>query len=307
MASLWFNRGLKTLIENTFFTPASPGQFFAALVTNRIVPAPTMTNLAHLEELPNANGYTTGGLALTRGPSDFPVITEDATGFVELTLRDLVWTAAGGGIPHTGLGASYLVLTGPGTTVNARELICAIDLQAPTSIADTEVLTIRGVKLRLSQPASIIDANIFTTRGLKVLIENLFRVAPSTTYYAALIDYTSPIPTINTATLGNLTQCVSGNGYFDGGIALNRGTDFLNLTEDSLLNRVTFQVPQLTWTATGGQLPVNSNGARWLALTDANASVGARNVLVTACLKADRAKAAGESMLIPPLTVRLDN
>ncbi len=70
----------------------------------------------------------------------------------------------------------------------------------------------------------------------------------------------------------------AGNGYVAGGIAIQRGTaDWTSLTEDPTNNRAFVTLKNVSWTATGGNLPASGPGAAYAVLMDDTAN---RNVLI---------------------------
>ena len=100
--------------------------------------------------------------------------------------------------------------------------------------------------------------------------------SPATTFYMALVKST---PDADDDTMTDLTQVATGNGYSDGGLAVNRnGTDFDVLTEDDTNDKALVQVKDIVWTASGGTLPSDGNGATYAVITDDNATVASRDV-----------------------------
>jgi len=100
--------------------------------------------------------------------------------------------------------------------------------------------------------------------------------SPATAFYMALVKST---PTADTDTMADLTQVATGNGYSDGGISLTRNaTDFDVLTEDDTNDKALVQVKDIVWTASGGTLPSDGNGATYAVITDDNATVASRDV-----------------------------
>jgi len=122
-------------------------------------------------------------------------------------------------------------------------------------------------------------AGILTNRGCKLMLEHVFRgVALPTKFYVALVT-DGVIPDREIETLSELTQIVVGNGYTAGGFELTPGvTDFDTITQDDVNHRATLQIKDLTWTATGGNIPPSGDGASYAVLTDDNGTVGNRQV-----------------------------
>jgi hypothetical protein len=65
------------------------------------------------------------------------------------------------------------------------------------------------------------------------------------------------------------------------------------------------QIKDLIWTATGGSLPTSGNGARWAVLTDANATVGNREVWKYWDLVSDRSVSVGQTLTLQNLEARI--
>ena len=100
--------------------------------------------------------------------------------------------------------------------------------------------------------------------------------SPATAFYMALVKST---PDADDDTMTDLTQVATGNGYSDGGLAVNRnGTDFDVLTEDDTNDKALVQVKDIVWTASGGTLPSDGVGATYAVITDDNATVASRDV-----------------------------
>jgi len=124
------------------------------------------------------------------------------------------------------------------------------------------------------------------------------RTAMPSSFYVALCT-SAVAPTQDTDTLGQLTQIAAGNGYTSGGFQLSpNSTDFDVLTEDDSLDRGIIQVKDIPWTAAGGAIPGSGNGARWAVLTDANATVGSREVYVYWDLGSDRSVSSGQTLTL---------
>jgi hypothetical protein len=82
---------------------ANPANFKLLLLTNLFAPDDATDEvLADLtNELPNGNGYTTGGESLTG------VVLNQTAGVVKFTSDPIVWTASGGSIPAWRYGYFY--------------------------------------------------------------------------------------------------------------------------------------------------------------------------------------------------------
>lgn len=122
-------------------------------------------------------------------------------------------------------------------------------------------------------------ASGWTNKGKYRALGILFRNdSEPTNFYVALVTAATS-PTVDTNTLGDLTQIATGNGYTDGGYQLARNsTDFDTHTEDDTNDRGVIQVKDIAWTASGGTIPASGNPIRWLVLTDDNGTVASREV-----------------------------
>jgi hypothetical protein len=112
-------------------------------------PGPITNLMSDLVEIVAGNGYTAGGISLTRNSTDFPGLTEDdANALGKIQVKDLVWTAAGGNLPGSGNGARYAVLTDDNGTVSSRQVIAYWDLGADRTVSDTQTLTVHAAELQ---------------------------------------------------------------------------------------------------------------------------------------------------------------
>lgn len=126
---------------------------------------------------------------------------------------------------------------------------------------------------------------------------------PPGDFYVALV---TNAPTVDTNTLGQLTEVANGNGYTTGGIIVApNNTDFpsASQTEDDAVDIATVLIKNLTWTASGGTI-----AARYAVLTDANATVGSREVLAFSAINGDASTYtidAGSSLTIQNFGLKL--
>lgn len=145
-----------------------------------------------------------------------------------------------------------------------------------------------------------------TNKGKYRLLQNNF-VGGSVpaNYYVALVT-SAVAPSADIDTLGQLTEIAAGNGYTSGGYQLTPGgTDFDTLAEDDASDLAKVLIKDVVFTASGGNLPASGNGARYAVLTDANATVGSREVLAYWDLSADRVVSSGQSLTLQNLELRL--
>lgn len=148
------NKGKYRLLGYAFRAATIPTDFYVALVTSATAPSADLNTLSQLTEIAAGNGYTSGGIAVTPGATDFDVWTEDDDNDRALVqLADLTWTADGGNLPASGGGARYAVLTDDNETVASREVLAWWDLSADRSVSDGQDLTLLNPELRLTHPA----------------------------------------------------------------------------------------------------------------------------------------------------------
>lgn len=148
------NRGRFWILQQVFQNTTEPTNLYVALVTSATAPTVDTNTFSQLTEIAANNGYTAGGIALTRNDTDFDVLTEDDSGdlaFVQI--RDLVWTASGGPLPASGNGGRYAVLTDDNATAGSRIVIAWWDLGSDRSVSDGQPLTLQNCELRLTTPA----------------------------------------------------------------------------------------------------------------------------------------------------------
>ena len=147
----WTNRGKFAMLAAYFRADETyePTGFKMALVTSAVVPTQDTNVLSDLTEIAVGNGYTAGGLALSRNSTDFDINTEDdALDYGIIEIKDVVWTASGGNLPSSGNGARYAVLLDDAATPN---IIAYFDLAADRTISNTQTLTLQDNTLRLTE------------------------------------------------------------------------------------------------------------------------------------------------------------
>lgn len=127
--------------------------------------------------------------------------------------------------------------------------------------------------------------------------------SPAAAFYMALVKST---PTADTNTMSDLTEIAAGNGYTSGGASLTRdATDFDVLTEDDANDKALVQVKDITWTASGGTLPSDGNGATYAVITDDNATVSSRDVYHYGSLGSARVVSSGQTLTIQNFEIDL--
>lgn len=144
----WTNKGKFRLLEAMARATAFPTSFNVALVTSATAPVADTNTLSQLTEIATGNGYTTGGINVTRDATGFPTVTEDDAGDRgQVIIKDLVWTASGGSLPASGNGARYAVLTDANATVGSREVWAWWDLTSDRTVSSGQTLTINDPEL----------------------------------------------------------------------------------------------------------------------------------------------------------------
>jgi hypothetical protein len=149
------NRGKFLLLQEFFRATGAPTNIFAALITDAVVPTEDTDTFSELTEIAAGNGYTAGGISLTRNATDFDVLTENdgATDNAIVQVKDLVWTASSGPLPASGDGARYLVLTDDDATPGDRQIIAFFDLGSAITVSDGQPLTVQDTEIQLTEPA----------------------------------------------------------------------------------------------------------------------------------------------------------
>jgi len=146
------NKGKYRFFDWIFRATALPTNFYAALVTSATAPVADTNTKSQLTEIANGQGYTTGGISLTKNATDFDVLTEDdGNDKAIIQIKDLVWTASGGNLPASGNGARYGVLTDDNATQGSREIFAFWDLVSDRSVSDGQSLTLQNCELDLTE------------------------------------------------------------------------------------------------------------------------------------------------------------
>ncbi len=147
------NKGKALLLNATFKNTGAPTAFYVALVTSATAPDADTNVMSDLTEIAAGNGYTSGGIQVTRDATGFDsgATEDDANDRGTIQIKDLVWTASGGSIPGSGNGARYAVLTDDDGTVNNREIFAYWDLSSDRSITDGNTLTLSDCELRATE------------------------------------------------------------------------------------------------------------------------------------------------------------
>ncbi len=149
----WTNRGRLFELVILFRNAAEPTDFYVALVTDATVPSTTLTKLmSDLTEIAAGNGYTSGGIIISRDAAGFDVVIEDDVADVSFAqIKDIAWTAAGGTLPSAGDGASFAVLTDDAGVVANRTVYAFWSLGDARILANGETMTLSDLELRLTE------------------------------------------------------------------------------------------------------------------------------------------------------------
>jgi hypothetical protein len=130
---------------------AFPTNLYAALVTSATAPNADTNVLSDLTEIAAGNGYTSGGIQITRDATGVPTSSEDDTNdLAKLIFKNLVWTASGA-FPASGSGARYLVITDDNATVGSRQVLAFFDLGSSIVLASGQSLTLTGAEMRITE------------------------------------------------------------------------------------------------------------------------------------------------------------
>lgn len=151
MASGITNKGKYKLLDWVFRGTALPTNFYIALITSAATPTADTNTFSELTEIAAGNGYTAGGISLTKNSTDFDTLTEDDTGDKGLVqLKDIAWTASGGSLPASGNGARYAILTDDNATQGSRLVLAWWDLVSDRSVSVGQPLTLQNCELDLT-------------------------------------------------------------------------------------------------------------------------------------------------------------
>ncbi len=147
----WTNRGKYSNLALWARTTAPvTTSFYMALVKS--TPTADTNLMSDLTEIATGNGYTSGGISLSRNATDFDVLTEDDTNDIAyVQVKDIVWTASGGTLPLDGNGATYAVITDDNATVSSRQVYHYGSLGSARVVSDGQTLTIQNFEIRLAE------------------------------------------------------------------------------------------------------------------------------------------------------------
>jgi len=150
MASGWSNKGKARVLEIALANGSEPTAMYLALVTSATAPTVDTNIKSELTELANGNGYTTGGIILTRNATNFPTTEDDTNDRGAIDIPDQAWTASGGPIPASGGLARWAILTDDNATQGSREVWYWWDLGSDRTVSDTQVLSLVNLLIYLT-------------------------------------------------------------------------------------------------------------------------------------------------------------
>lgn len=153
-------------------------------------------------------------------------------------------------------------------------------------------------------------ASVFTNKGLYLILGGFFRAETGqgcdpTNFYAPLFTSAST-PTVDTDTVGDLTQINTGNGYADGGPSVARSsTGFDVWTEDDTNDYSLVQLNDVVYSASGGPIPNGGSGARYMGVSDDGGTVSTRYLYGAFDLVSDRSVSDGQDLTIQNAEFRI--
>lgn len=144
----------------------------------------------------------------------------------------------------------------------------------------------------------------WTNRGMYNILAAIFNgVSLPTNFYLALMtDATAFARRINL--MSDMTEIAAGNGYTTGGYQLTKdSTDFPNIDEIETGSEgdddyAIIDLKDITWTASGGNLPGSGDGARYAVLTDDNGTVANREIWAGWDLSSARTVSNGQDLTV---------
>lgn len=149
------NRGalrfLEMVLRQTYDGGAIPANFYVAFVTGAAVPDEDTKLFSELTEITAGNGYTTGGISLTPGSTDFDVLAaDDVLEEAQVQAKDVGVQATGGTIPAAGAGASYAVFLNDDAVVADREVLAYWSLGVAREAAVGQFFTLQDLTFKLT-------------------------------------------------------------------------------------------------------------------------------------------------------------
>lgn len=153
MAQKWTTRGLRQALKWAIQNDSPPAALRLILVTSAVAATEDTLTLSELTEITAGNGYTAGGISLTRNTTNFPNLAEDTVtdDDASVDIEEQTWTTSGGAIPSAGGGINQAVLTDG--TLGTDSVIAYFDVPgAPLTLTLGQELTLKSGQLVLQQP-----------------------------------------------------------------------------------------------------------------------------------------------------------
>ncbi len=147
----------------------------------------------------------------------------------------------------------------------------------------------------------------WTNKGKYNVLGQYFRTEtkPTNLYIALFTSAAAPGPDSNT--FSELTEITAGNGYATGGTILAwNSTDWDVWTEDDGNDRALIQLKDITWSASGGSIPLSGNGARYAVITNDDGTQSARELYFYFDLVSDRQVSDGQDLTLQNCEIRLN-
>lgn len=146
----------------------------------------------------------------------------------------------------------------------------------------------------------------WTNRGYLRTLDAIFRGAALPTNFYVMLVTAATVPDPDTNLVSELTEIAAGNGYTTGGFQLARNaTDFDSLTEQDDDDRAAIQMKDVTWDASGGDIPPSGDDARYAIIVDDNGTIADREVWAFWDLGGNTSATDGDSITLQDLTLRL--
>ena len=148
----WANKLKHEVLGNTFRAETPDATMFIALIDSSFPPDADTDAFSEINEITAGNGYTLGGIELTKGNTDFDTWTQDDAnnrGLVQI--RNVVWTASGGPIPSAGDPAYYAILVDPNVTTESRALYAYWSLASDRTVSDGQTLTLEDCEIQINE------------------------------------------------------------------------------------------------------------------------------------------------------------
>jgi hypothetical protein len=125
------------------------------------------------------------------------------------------------------------------------------------------------------------EGNGWTNRGRYLFLKRLHDGTALPSNYYLVLCTNDDIPQTTTDTMAGMTEIAAGNGYSSGGISIDLDTlDWTGAGEDDVNDKGYISLSTVTFTGTGGQIPISGKGASYAVLTDdAGTTINSRNVL----------------------------